>query len=295
MNINNISSSYLEQYLAIISLDRVIEIIQSKDPNIPISFIIQQLDKKRRSLFEIEHYTPFIFIKKNSPIINNLYGNKKFYIFDNDDDFFYLNDYLASYYTFNALHYVDSNIDDVVDECYKTFKIFSKENIRKNILDIRAEIKNHDVFMLLSDIKTLVEGIVLEEDDVFYIHKYIDLERANKSAEFFEDQVYEEEQTALENENQHLRTKLAEAEHQIKQLRLMLAPQADSKIINGKSETAYLNIIGALLETSLQSDKFENQNALIEYLSNHYQGYSGLSERNLKGKFAAAKNSLQNV
>ncbi|QLB42722.1 MULTISPECIES: hypothetical protein [Mannheimia] len=62
-----------------------------------------------------------------------------------------------------------------------------------------------------------------------------------------------------------------------------------------KSETAYLNIIGALLETSLQSDKFENQNALIEYLSNHYQGYSGLSERNLKGKFAAAKNSLQNV
>lgn len=69
----------------------------------------------------------------------------------------------------------------------------------------------------------------------------------------------------------------------------------DNKEINQKSETAYLNIIGALLETSLQSDKFENQNALIGYLSNHYQGYSGLSERNLKGKFAAAKKSLQNA
>lgn len=290
MNINNISSSYLEQYLAIISLDRVIEIIQSKDSNIPISFIIQQLDKKRRSLFEIEHYTPFIFIKKNYPIINNLYGNKKFYIFDNDEenDFFYLNDYLASYYTFNALHYVDFNIDDIVDECYKIFNLFSKENIRKNILDIRAEIKNYDVFMLLSDIKTLVEGIVFEEDDVFYIHKYIDLERANKSAEFFEDQVYEEEKTTLENENQHLRTKLAEAEHQIKQLRLMLAHQADSKIINGKSETAYLNIIQALKDELLATGNYKNQADLIESLAGKYQGYTGLAESNLRGKFAKA-------
>ncbi|WGE65910.1 hypothetical protein NYR76_02825 [Actinobacillus equuli subsp. equuli] len=65
------------------------------------------------------------------------------------------------------------------------------------------------------------------------------------------------------------------------------------KEINGKSETSYLNIIGALLDTILECGKFENQAALISYLEKQYQGYTGLSERNLKGKFAKANQSLK--
>lgn len=70
--------------------------------------------------------------------------------------------------------------------------------------------------------------------------------------------------------------------------------QNKDKLLNEKSETAYLNIIGALLETTLKGGQFKDQEALIKYLSSLYKGYAGLSERNLKGKFAAAKNSLQN-
>lgn len=73
-----------------------------------------------------------------------------------------------------------------------------------------------------------------------------------------------------------------------------ISKNIDNKEISGKSETSYLNIIGALLETALQGGQFKDQEALIKHLSSLYQGYAGLSERNLKGKFAAAKNSLQN-
>lgn len=67
------------------------------------------------------------------------------------------------------------------------------------------------------------------------------------------------------------------------------------KQISGKSETAYLNIIGALLETALKSGQFKNQAELIAHLEQHYQGYPGLSESNLKMKFAAANKSLSLV
>lgn len=81
-------------------------------------------------------------------------------------------------------------------------------------------------------------------------------------------------------------------------IELDLIPLNDSKSnetkeISSKSETAYLNIIGALLDTILECGKFENQAALISYLEKQYQGYTGLSERNLKGKFAKANQSLK--
>lgn len=67
------------------------------------------------------------------------------------------------------------------------------------------------------------------------------------------------------------------------------------KELSPKSETAYLNIIGALLETALKSGQFKNQAELIAHLEQHYQGYAGLSESNLKMKFAAANKSLSLV
>lgn len=69
----------------------------------------------------------------------------------------------------------------------------------------------------------------------------------------------------------------------------------ENKPLNEKSKTSYLNIIAALVETLLEDkERFPSQNKLIEHLSHSYQSYAGLSERNLKDKFAAAKNSLQN-
>lgn len=57
--------------------------------------------------------------------------------------------------------------------------------------------------------------------------------------------------------------------------------------ISGKSETSYLNIIQALKDELLMKG-FENQDALIAYLSEQYQGYTGLSEANLRDKFSKA-------
>lgn len=98
----------------------------------------------------------------------------------------------------------------------------------------------------------------------------------------------ENKQEELQNLKEQLNSKNAELANLYKQ------NENQSKEISGKSETSYLNIIGALLETTLKGGQFKDQEALIEYLSSHYKGYAGLSERNIKGKFAAAKNSLQN-
>lgn len=98
----------------------------------------------------------------------------------------------------------------------------------------------------------------------------------------------ENKQEELQNLKEQLNSKNAELANLYKQ------NENQSKEISGKSETSYLNIIGALLETVLQGGQFKDQEALIEHLSSHYKGYAGLSERNIKGKFAAAKNSLQN-
>lgn len=64
--------------------------------------------------------------------------------------------------------------------------------------------------------------------------------------------------------------------------------KALNKDITGKSETSYLNIIQALKDELLNGSQFSNQSELINHLSDKYQGYTGLSEANLREKFAKA-------
>ncbi|HDR1923632.1 TPA: hypothetical protein QB653_002145, partial [Pasteurella multocida] len=51
-----------------------------------------------------------------------------------------------------------------------------------------------------------------------------------------------------------------------------------------------LNIIQALKDELIEKGKFENQTEIIELLSCKYQGYIGLTESNLRDKFAKANN-----
>lgn len=58
------------------------------------------------------------------------------------------------------------------------------------------------------------------------------------------------------------------------------------KEVKGKSETSYLNLILALKEVCLSNNTFKNQEELIIYLASTYQGYVGMSESNIRDKFA---------
>ncbi|MDY4480494.1 MAG: hypothetical protein SPE33_10775 [[Pasteurella] aerogenes] len=64
----------------------------------------------------------------------------------------------------------------------------------------------------------------------------------------------------------------------------------NQKEISGKSETSYLNIIQVLKDELLTTGKYKNQDDLISELSSKYIGYQGLSESNLRTKFAKANN-----
>ena len=65
--------------------------------------------------------------------------------------------------------------------------------------------------------------------------------------------------------------------------------------LEGKSKTAHLNIIGAMLEMLLTKKRdFGNEAAVITEMLDKHLGKSGISERNLRRVFPAAKNSLDN-
>lgn len=53
----------------------------------------------------------------------------------------------------------------------------------------------------------------------------------------------------------------------------------------GKSVTANMNIIGALLGTVLSENRFESQAELKAYLLKQYEGYTGISDSNLDKVF----------
>lgn len=63
-----------------------------------------------------------------------------------------------------------------------------------------------------------------------------------------------------------------------------------------RSETTYLHIIGAMLETFVHKRygelQFTSEAQLIEFLRTKFDGYRGLSSRTLADKFAAAKRAL---
>jgi hypothetical protein len=70
--------------------------------------------------------------------------------------------------------------------------------------------------------------------------------------------------------------------------------------LNTRTEKSYLNIIAALLDCISgevlgveKHSSIKNQSELIDIISSHYKGYSGLSEIKLQGKFPMAKRSLE--
>lgn len=76
---------------------------------------------------------------------------------------------------------------------------------------------------------------------------------------------------------------------------------SQSKPLDPRAETAYLNIIGGLLGLMLSNSPsgkpqsvFKNQAAIISSMEAHYPNKYGLSEENLQKKFADAKKSLKN-
>ena len=67
--------------------------------------------------------------------------------------------------------------------------------------------------------------------------------------------------------------------------------------LDSRSETTYLNIIGAMLETFIHQSHgqvdFASETKLREFFSQKYAGFKGLTERTLAEKFSAAKRAIK--
>lgn len=116
---------------------------------------------------------------------------------------------------------------------------------------------------------------------------------------------------SLQADREGLQAKIEKAREEYKKLRaeknlieadnLSLRAQVQNpKLLGPRSETTYLNIIGSLVAVMLgrspagkANSVFDNQSAVITNIIAHYGGKSGISQRTLEEKFAAAKKSLE--
>lgn len=78
-----------------------------------------------------------------------------------------------------------------------------------------------------------------------------------------------------------------------------LASHREQQDVNRRERMTYNNIIGALVEIILGkhpqitlNPHFKSEAALINWLSEKYEGFAGLSQRSLQAKFADAKRGL---
>ena len=115
---------------------------------------------------------------------------------------------------------------------------------------------------------------------------------------------------ALQADREALEAKLHIAREEYKKLRaekIQLAADLQAlheqtqhlKLPGPRSETTYLNIIGAMLAVMLNKNAagkansvFENQTAVIWNIVSHFGAKPGISQRNLEEKFSEAKRSL---
>ena len=86
---------------------------------------------------------------------------------------------------------------------------------------------------------------------------------------------------------------LITANRQLESENAALKNNLNSIIKSGKSITANMNIIGALLDTLLSEHRFKSQAELKAYLLKHYDGYTGISESNLDNVFSLANQYLR--
>ena len=116
---------------------------------------------------------------------------------------------------------------------------------------------------------------------------------------------------SLQADREALQAKIEKAREEYKKLRaeknqiaadnLSLQEQLQNpKLLGPRSETTYLNIIGSLVAVMLgrspagkANSVFDNQSAVISNIVAHYRDKSGISQRTLEEKFAAANKSLE--
>ena len=131
-----------------------------------------------------------------------------------------------------------------------------------------------------------------------------DIERASHTA------ISVDSYRSLKADHDQLDSKLKEVTNRYRTLReekkqlervnqSMEAALEKANIPDGRSETTYLNIIGAMLKLMLTKSpggqpysSFDSQSAIISALLAHNEGQSGISQRTIEEKFAAANRQL---
>lgn len=305
LNISNLEDSFLVGCSEAVKLDKIMALVKQK--SVPIKYILPKLTEIKAGLKKIEHEINFILIDKS-------YTPKKFngiVIFDEVKTYFSGDDVLC-FELFDDTY----SIDDIYQKYYidiSTYRIsgeFSKEEIeerKKRIYSflntVRDELKNCDVYLLKSDIDSLFDKLTINHSDIAYIKNGY-LFNGNRSQEFKKDQLWEE----FNEESQKLgrfgiddifelwcndddkktffdriEVKTSSSQTQRKPKNIDI-----NKELTPKSKTSYLNIIQALKDELIECGTYKNQDELIKHLSEKYSGYSGLSESNLRDKFAEA-------
>lgn len=293
LKISDIENHFWSDYREIVKLDDILKKIMIDD--LPLEFILNKLDGIKNNLQDEDHEINFILIEKS----NNSKDIQNRKIFDN------LHSVLYGYEIRTLkIFYENFSIDEIYETFYKQgFFISLKEPAEKELLErknriiefisnIRRNLSSLDVYLWKSDVDSLVDDFSSDDNTYIKYNHYLDGDRSSdykelKETEEFEtsgacDLAFDLWRKDKDNFIKRLKSK-RDNDYQIEL----------NKEVSGKSETSYLNIIQALKDELLNGkERFKNQDDLVKFLSDKYIGYTGLSETNLREKFAKA-NKIQ--
>lgn len=302
ININRLENDFLSKYGAAIKLDKIIDTI--KQTNVPIEYLYSKLAEIKANLQRTHHEINFILIDK-SYVPKDFNGTQIFdevnsYL-DGDDilcfelfDDAYSIDYIYQKYYINIPiygYYADELTKEAIEE-------ERKNRFYPFLNTVRDSLKDCDILLLKSDVDCLFEDLSINYSDIMYIK---DSYRFNgdRKQDFEEFQLWDAFQNVDTSTDyifdlwvndkdkktffDRLEIKISSSKTQNKHQTIDI-----NKEPSLKSETSYLNIIQALKDELLECSTLKNQDDLIKYLTDKYTGYSGLSEANLRDKFAKA-------
>nr|WP_314741965.1 hypothetical protein [uncultured Haemophilus sp.] len=265
-----------------ITLGDLLDLYKAKYPNASYIRVAKQLYKDLKIKYEPD-YKNIDGVFMRNPDVNKDYGFNSYFIPSGENflkaEFKKDNGRLAaSALFFLTFELSNDSIDNIEQNIHSTaddyLGAFSDIFLDVNQLKIKYSIP------VLDDYNKLAENNLHKEEIILSVSK--EIKTCNKIIK----EVYAENEV-LKAKNTLLKAEIAELKAVQAQQAVKKSNDDTQKTITGKSETAYLSIIQALKD-ELISNGFKNQDELIRFLADKYTGYTGLSETNLRDKFAKA-------
>lgn len=180
-NLAELENKFLIENREIVKLETVISKLQEKS-NLPLEFILDELDKIKWKLQQKRHEVNVILIDRNKSakiIFENNY-------FDEINSILY-----GNFITTFKLFFQQYNPHDIYETYYREKVKGLEGRIKFNYDELVKSLNETEAYLLKSDVETLSDEIQVSDDEVFFIPDYLGID-GNDSKDYQDEKEYNE-------------------------------------------------------------------------------------------------------